>query len=373
MSKVRVIQIASMRQRAGIENFIMNIVDNINTSKVQIDFIYTWDERGPFDNRLEENGCRFYRLTPYSKNLFVTILHIVQLYIFFIKNRDIDVVHIHGNTAIGCLDTFVAKLAGVNNIVVHSHNSGIGKTSKKVLHNFLKIIINPFIDYRFACSEQAWDWMFLKSKKNLNSNEIINNGIDTKKFLYNEDIANLQREKWGLNDNLVIGFVGRLSEQKNTFFLIEVFHELLEIKPNAKLLIVGDGEYKKSLQKKVKDLCMDDKVIFTGVQSNVNDLMQAMDIFVLPSLWEGFGIVLIEAQAAGLPCVVSDVIAKEVLITNLITQVSLNKSAKKWAKIIIKANGQYEHSNTYEDIVSSGFDVKSTAFWLENFYLDKIN
>lgn len=373
MNKSRILQIAGMRHRAGIENFIMNVVDNIDTSRIQIDFLYTWTERGPFDDRLERKGCKLYRIDSYGKNPIKIISHTKQLYNLLKNNKDIGAVHIHGNTAIGCLDACIAKISGIKRVIVHSHNSGVGSFRSKLLHKIIKRIIDPFIDDRFACSEQAWNWMFLKHNKYSGVNKIIQNGIDTKKYVFNKDIRKYQKEKWGLKENLTVGFVGRLTEQKNPLFLLEIFNSLLKFEPKAKLMIVGDGEYKEVMQKKVLELNIDEQVIFTGVQPNVNDLMQAMDVFILPSVWEGLGIVLIEAQAAGIPCIVSDIIAEEVLITNLITKISLKENVDSWAKTILNAIKYNEKLDTYKEIVHSGFDIKTTAEWLEAFYLGEMD
>ncbi len=370
MKKTRIVQIAGMRYRAGIENFIMNVLSSMNIETIQFDFIYTWEEEGPYDQDIKRLGCNIINVTPYGKSFVKIIKHFKELYNYFKENQDISAVHIHGNTATGCLDAIIARISGVKRVIVHSHNSGVNGMRNKVLHSISKVLIAPFITERFACSKQAWNWMFFNRKNKIGVDKIVFNGIDAKKYIYDEEMAFKQKQLFNFNDSIIIGFVGRLTEQKNPLFLIEILSEFLKIEPNSKMLVVGDGELFDDVKKSVIQNGLKDNVILAGSRSNVNELFQAMDIFVLPSLWEGLGIVLIEAQAAGIRCVVSDVIAEEVYITDLVKTLSIKKSAKDWAVEIHNTYKASKKENQYERVVEAGYDIENTANWLHDFYLE---
>ena len=199
----------------------------------------------------------------------------------------------------------------------------------------------------------------------------MNNAIDTQRFAFDLSTRAGIRKVFGYADELVIGHVGRFDAAKNQSFLLDVFSEIVKREPNAKLLLVGDGPLRKQIETKVAALGLSDRVIFTGVRSDVADLMQAMDILVFPSKNEGLPVTLVEAQAAGLPCVISDSIPKDAVITkNLVTTLSLQDSPEKWAEHVLsrKQEARSDHS---EEVKAAGFDIRETAKWLEEFYLDK--
>ena len=195
------------------------------------------------------------------------------------------------------------------------------------------------------------------------------NAIDTNKFIYNKDIRRQKRKELNIENKFVVGHVGRFHPQKNHDFIIDIFKELNEKRKNSVLLLVGDGELRQSIENKVKELNLLDKVIFTGVRDDIPELLQSMDVFVFPSLYEGLPVTLIEAQATGLPCIVSDTITHEAIISSNIQSVSLQKSAEEWAdKILLIDNGS-NRENAAIEIINSGFDVNEIAKMLIDFYL----
>ena len=222
----------------------------------------------------------------------------------------------------------------------------------------------------FMCSRPAGIWSFGEKAVDSGQVRFIKNGIESERFAFNEEIRVRKRCELNLGDRLVIGHVGRFVLPKNHTFLIDIFAEIHKLKPNAVLMLVSDGPLMEEIQQKVKRLRLDNAVLFLGKRSDVNELMQAMDIFILPSLWEGLPLTGVEAQAAGLPTMMSDSITEEVCITPYAHMLPLNSGAKAWAGEALKLSETTRRTNTHDSIVRAGFDIRETAQWLESFYLE---
>lgn len=256
---------------------------------------------------------------------------------------------------------------GVNVRIAHSHNSNQDKNFKYLVKMFYRRQIPKYATYLFACSQAAGDWMFCGAKF-----EVLNNAIDSEKYIYSKDKARSMRQHLGINENqLVVGHVGRFSYPKNHTFLVDVFKNISE-KTDAVLLLVGDGKLRSEIENKVKMLGIEERVIFTGLRDDVPDLLQAMDLFVFPSNYEGLPVTLVEAQAAGLPCFISDKVPMECKKTDLVHQIKLTQRADQWAEDVMKYY-PYERKNTHKEIVESGFDIKANAKNLVAFYVNELN
>ena len=280
----------------------------------------------------------------------------------FFKDHSYDVVHIHsGSISILGLFSYYAKKNGIKKVIVHSHCSVERISIKnKILRTIFSTLMKNNVDAYFACSKLAAEAKFTDSIVN-NSVRIIKNGVNVDKFCYDGIKRDLIRSEIGYKQNdFVVGHVGRFSYQKNQDFLIDVFHNLRELMPNAKLLLIGNGELKETIIEKINKLGLEKDVRFTGNVDNVNDYMQALDCFVLPSRYEGLPIVGVEAQAAGLPCFFSKNITDELNVTKLANFVSLDDGSEKWAKYI--ADFKYGRRELMiENITSCGFNVKTQA------------
>ena len=222
--------------------------------------------------------------------------------------------------------------------------------------------ISKYADELFACSKKAGQWMF-----NTDNFITLNNAINSKEYAYNEKKSKDLKEALGLSNKFVIGHVGRFFKQKNHTFLIDIFKELSQINEDAVLMLVGGGELEEEIKNKVNELGLSDKVLFLGVRDDIPDLMQVMDVFLLPSLYEGLPLVLVEAQAAGLKCVISDTISSESIITNNVKIMRLEDSINEWAKCV-NSFSRYIRSNTIEDIKRNKFDIEVNVKWLQNYY-----
>ena len=265
---------------------------------------------------------------------------------------------------------FIKKYSNVPTRIIHSHNSSFnnqfGNSIRMILGYFSKLFQSSSTNC-LACSKKAAYWLFRKSTVENSKVELINNGIDINKFKYDVKIRNIFREKLGISDKVVIGNVGRFTFQKNHKFLLEVFNEYLKINNEAILLLVGEGELEEEIRNKMKDLNIDNKVIFYGISNEVEKLMQAMDCFVMTSFYEGLPIVGVEAQASGLQLILSDKITNEIKIISNVKFISLNDNARIWACELDKSI-KLQRKDTSNELIKKGFDIESIAKKLEELF-----
>ena len=296
---VRVAQVIGMAVNGGVESCIMNYYRHIDKTKVQFDFLVESTSNIIDKEKIEAMGGKVIIIPPYTK-IFKYIKELKRIF----KEGNYDIVHSNMN-ALSVFTLFTAWLAKIKVRIAHSHSTTNKKEWKK---NLIKNILRPFskvfaTDY-FACSELAGRWLFGNRTFNKGKVTIINNAIEVDKFLFNEEVRNQMRKELNIEDKFVIGHVGRFVEQKNHTFLIDIFYEVQKERPNSILLLVGDGPLYNMIYQKVERLGILDKVIFAGVYNDVSKFYNAMDMFVFPSLYEGLGMVLVEAQINGLPCLV---------------------------------------------------------------------
>ena len=357
---IRILHIVTYMGRGGLETMIMNYYRNIDRSKVQFDFLTHRQERWDYDDEIEELGGKIYhlpRLNPFSPK------YLKSLDSFFKEHKEYKIVHCHQDCLSG-IPLKYAKKNGVPFTIAHSHSSNQNKDLKYLVKLAAKKNICKYSDHLFACGKEAGEWMFKTSDF-----QILNNAIDTQKYIYNEEKSLQIKEELCITDKFVIGHVGRFRKEKNHDFIIDIFKEVCEKEPNSILLLVGDGPLEEEIKKKVNSLGLEDKVKFLGARDNVNDLMQAMDVFLMPSLYEGFGIVLMEAQASGLKCVISDSIPTDAIITQKVKRLSLGDDISTWVEEIL--SNKSERKEGIKDIEKSKYDITSNAKWLENFYIER--
>lgn len=365
---IRVLHVLAQRPSGGIGSFLYNMHSNIDTSKVQFDYLICDENaQGEFDNRVKSLGGRVYVLSPLrNRKLFV---YIYELCNFFKKYKEYNIVHGHLANA-ASIYFFIAKRYGINHRIIHSHNTKYSDYKLNSIRNyFLQLPLKKVANRFFACSLKAADFLYGKKHVEQNKVEIIQNAIDAKRFRFDNCIRNNVKRELGLEDKFVLGHVGAFVPQKNHSFLIDIFNEVYKQNPNTVLLLIGTGILEQEIKEKVKSLGLDDAVFFLGRRIDVNKLMQGFDIFLLPSLYEGLPLVGIEAQAAGLKCLISDTVTEEIKITDLVDFISLS-SLSEWTKTILKYENNYNRKDTYEEIVNAGYDVAHAAEKLQNFYLN---
>ena len=356
---IRILQIvSSLNQGSGVLQVVLNWHRNIDKTKIQFDYLYFTETPVNCKNEIENLDGRYYKL-PYPSFLKPWIF--IKAVKDFFKTHKYNIIHSH----VIHLSFFfypIAKLYGVKNIIHHSHTTKLSDKFLNGLRNkFLFFFVRPFITKKLACSNLAGNFLF---KKNYT---VINNGIDTEKFKFNQEVRNKMRKELNIENNFVVGNVGRFEIQKNYPFLIEIFNEIYKQDKNSVLLLVGDGSLRKQIEKQVQSLKLTNSVKFLGMMKDVINVYQVIDILVMPSFYEGLPVVGVEAQAAGLPCLFADTISKDILICNS-KQLSLNLSAKLWADEILK----YKHFIREDEsgtIKKKSFDIKETAKKIQNIYL----
>ncbi len=277
-----------------------------------------------------------------------------------IKENHYDVVHINQNSASMAMDMFVCKQCKVKTIIGHSHNT---KCNVLWQHYLFRPFVNMLCNYRFACSKDAGKWVFGKRK----DVTVYNNAINSSEYAFNEATREEFRTKFNLNDKYVIGFVGRLQKQKNLFRVLSIFAEVRKKDDNSVLVLVGDGSQRKELEQFVRENNLDDSVRFLGRRDDVAKLMSMFDVFFLPSLYEGLGVVAVEAQASGLRCVVSDKVPAPNLNGN-VEYLSLDLPDEKWAECLLM-KPYVDRKLASEQIKKGNYDITIEAIKLQDFYL----
>lgn len=363
-SPLRVLHVVVNMNRGGAEMLLMNLYRNIDKSMIQFDFLTC--KEGVFDQEIIELGGIVHRV-PYITDVGHRG-YVNELNHFFHTHKEYKIIHSHMDKMSG----LVLKAAKDNNIptrIAHSHNtSSEGNTLAKFYKWYVGKNIASSATHLFACSNQAAHWLFREKKKEA---KILRNGIETSSFKFSALIRKQIREEFLIDESsFVIGHIGRFNHQKNHSYLLKIFAKVARKHTNAYLLLVGDGVLRKEIEKKIKKLKLEERVILTGVREDIPHLLQAIDLFVFPSLHEGLPVTLIEAQAACTPCMISDVISREVdMGLNLINYISL-KDQGRWIDEIDKQINT--RASREVDSVSAlgkkGYDIKSTASWTEGFY-----
>lgn len=354
---LRVVHIIGKVEMGGVQAVVMNYYRNIDKTKVQFDFIIDGYNETPIDEEIKSMGGKVYKIEPYEKNIFKNMLQCYKIF----KTNKYTIVHCHLNT-LSVFPLFVAWICKIKIRICHNHSTAAKGEGKK---NLIKYILLPFsklfATHYCACSELSGRWIFGNNFYNKGKVKLIKNAIDINKYSYNKSVRDKKREQMNLNNKFVIGHVGRFVYQKNHNFLIDIFNEAYKINNNLILILVGDGQLKNQIQYKVKKLGLKDNILFLGNRFDVPELMQAMDLFLLPSFYEGLPVVGVEAQAAGLKCIFSDSITYETKVTNLVEFIGLNKSPKYWANQIIKYSDRYNRENTDIQIKKAGYEIKIAA------------
>lgn len=367
---IRVLHCVYGMNRAGLETFIMNIYRNIDRSKVQFDFLVRTPKKCDYDDEIYSLGGKIYYV-PSRRRGIIKSLKIIDE--FFRNHNEYNIIHSHVSSLSDVTVLKMAKKYGVKCRIIHSHSTNqLGNPVHKFLHRYNQLFIKSYATDYFACSNSAAKWMYPSNLYNKKEFKIIKNGIEPEKYIYNEDIRNRKRIELGVKDKFVVGHIGRFHPVKNHKFIVDIFHEIFKRERDSFLLLVGDGEMREEIEKKVEDLGLKNNVLFTGVRTDIPDLLQAMDVFLFPSIFEGLPVTLIEAQASGLKCFVSDnVITREVNVSNLVQFISLKNSAQHWAEKIL-ASRKYHRISTIDSIRIAGYDIREIAKELQYWYESRV-
>lgn len=364
---IRVLHVIGIMNRGGAETMIMNLYRHIDRSKVQFDFVENSSEPAIFDEEIISLGGRIYRCPHYNgKNHFTYVKWWNEF--FQAHSKEYPIVHGHlGSTA--AIYLAIAKKYGVYTIA-HSHSAGTDHSMKSYLYRIMSHNTRNVADYFFACSEAAGLDRFGRKVTSGTHYAVLNNAIEVDKFSYNPDVRQSVRRELGYEPNqIVVGHIGRYTKEKNHAFVLKIFSELKKLNDDARLLMIGGGPLHTQITQASERMGIFSDTVFTGVRSDVDQLVQAMDIFVRPSLYEGLPVTMVEAQAAGLPCLISDKVPPECILTEgLVDVMPLSAGAEAWADEILEKRNTPRTDRSAE-IAAHGFDITTEAVKLQEFYL----
>lgn len=355
----------------GQEAFIMNMYRNVDREKVQFDFFTPYycaneslrAEIESMGGRVFEKEGRFD--TQGNKNDFLENLTA------FFEEHQYETVHIHSGSIFSlAFGARIARKSGAKKVIVHSHCTGFDNLKYRLIKAASPFIFKGNATHYLACSKLAAAWKFPSSVMKSGNYTVIKNGIDLEKFTYQPENRAKYRKDLGLEDQFVICHIGRFTEQKNHSFLIEVFFEIQKRLPNARLLLIGEGPLKEPAEAQVQELGIADKVSFLGIRRDVSEILQASDLFLFPSVFEGLGIVAIEAQATGLPVVASEEIPEEADVTPLFHRLALKQGASHWAEEILSLSPAGDRLGCAALLKEHGYASKDAAAVLQGIYLE---
>lgn len=365
----RILQIFPTLTRGGLETCVMNIYRTIDRTEYQFDFLVNKGD-GPYRDEILAKGGRIY-VVPQAVNGFLTYCKALDS--FFCEHKgEFRVVHLHASSLSNLISLYYAKKYGIRVRIIHSHNSTLPKKGVRgkfhlAIHKFFKLFVKSVATNYLGCSEVALDWMY-KGTGIRDKAVFIKNCILTENFTFNLERRRKVREEFGIQSEYVIGHIGRMVAQKNQLFLLEIFAEILKLRPDSKLMLIGDGCDKDKIRKKGVALGIDNNIIYAGIREDVNRLMLAFDIIVMPSLYEGLPVCLVEAQASGLPLLVSDTISQQSKLLDCVEFKSLSAPPQEWAQSAIRLAENTKREDTSAIICEKGFDSTETTKQLIQIY-----
>lgn len=367
-----ILQITYSLKAAGIETFVVNLYRAIDREKIQFDFVSYYDggHKEFYDKAVQEMGGKIYKLGyPQRRKIINNIKIRVRLY-KCIKNNGYEIVHVHGSSGVAILEVMIAKLAGARKVIIQSHSSDISHdASFGRLQKCLTFLARPlwgiFCDHFFACSNNSARWLY--TKKQCEKVVLIQNGIFTKRFFPSVEQYHEWREKHGIDSKeLLVGHVGSFTPAKNHSYIVEIFKSLHGLCSESRLVLLGDGPYRDKIKKQISENELDESVLFTGVSEEVAQWMNACDVLIFPSLYEGLPLVCVEAQYVATPIIVSNTVTREVAISDKIYYLDINESPSVWAEKILSIK-----TKTFQrDLYTNKFDIESVASRMEKFYME---
>ena len=356
---VKILQIVGSMHPGGIENFVMNLYEHIDREQFPFDFVVHKQQAGDYTERIEELGGKSYLLSRLTRNPIQNLLGIYRL----VKENHYDIVIRHTPNALIAPQLLAARLAGAHTIC-HAHSE---TDKQKVLHVLGKGLLKIAAERRIACSVNAGKWMFGKQHY-----EIVHNAVDISLFQYSREKEERIRNEFQLGERHIYGHVGNFVWSKNHLLMLHIFKEIQKQDPEAVLIFVGQGTMQKEIEEEIQKLSLQNSVILTGVRKDVPALMSAFNMLLFPSVYEGLPLTLIEAQAAGLPCLISDSITKDVIVTEgLVKSYSLDKQPEEWAAEavqMVRENSDAIRECQREQIVKAGYDLDELVKWYQDYF-----
>lgn len=357
---IRVAQIIGKMNAGGVKTVVMEYYTHINREQVQFDFIVDDDSLDVDGEEIQKMGGRVFLVPRYQK----LIPYIASLYHIFQREK-FQIVHARINT-LNVFPLFAAWLAGVPVRIAENLTTSHPSEKKTFLKKCLRPFQGVFATHRMACSEHCARWMYGPNYQRRGV-KIFKTAYSVEKYGYQPQVREEQRARLEVQDCFVVGNIGRLAPQKNQMFLMEIFAELVKEEPRARLLLIGDGPLRDELEQWARQLGVYEKILWLGTQKEVWSYYQAMDSFVFPSLYEGLGIVVVQAQNSGLPCIVSDQVPLEANITGSLRFLPLSASVQEWAEAILSKRGMQRRDQS-DKVKKAGYDIRQSAIELAAYY-----
>lgn len=381
---IRVLHVLGGVGLGGAESRIMDLYRQMDRDEIRFDFLVhssavkggtfaAWEEEKDdandrkkqfYEDEIRAMGGRIFVLPKFRVYNYFSYKKAVTA--FFAAHHEFQVVQGH-MTSTAAIYLPIAKRFGIPVTVAHARNAGVLKGPKGIATRYFRRGLAKKADVLFACSHLAGEDVFGKKAMEQGGVKIIHNAIDVKRFVFDEKKRQEAREDLKVTDKLVLGHVGRFDYQKNHPYLLEVFAAVCEKRADAVLLLLGDGQARPAMEERCRELGIADRVKFLGNRKDTQRFYQAMDVFLLPSFFEGLPGVLVEAQAAGLACIVSDTVTREAQATDLISWLSIDELPERWAEEIVK-RASYVRRNTEKELTEAGFDVRTQAACYAAFY-----
>ena len=367
--QVRVLHVLGTTNLGGAESRIMDLYRHIDREKIQFDFLIHTTKEGFFDQEIKQLGGKIYYLPSFRVYNYFAYKKACRE--FFAAHREFQAVQGH-MTSTASIYLPIAKKAGVPMTIAHARSAGVDKGMKGWITKLLRKNLYRKCDYMFSCSDLASRAVFGDKQYEAGKVVFVPNAVDTKDFAPDEYMREKIRREYGLENSFVIGHVGRFHYAKNHEFILDIFAEVLKQNKQAKLFLLGDGPRRQEMEEKAAELGIKERVIFAGNQNPVAPYYQAMDVFLFPSRFEGMPGTVVEAQAAGLPCLIADTITTQVKVTELVTFLSLEQSAKLWAEQLNRIAAEQKiqkNAETEIDLSKTNYDVNYQVKQYEQFYL----
>ena len=350
----------------GVETFLLNIYRNIDRNRYVFDFLTPG--KTTYSQQIEElkSYCSNVYELRVCQNRFIRLIQFFIRFILFLRIHKYKIVHIHtGSLYLQTVAVLACRFAKTPNVICHSHGA---KKYGSLLSKVCKKIVTKLSNYQLSCSKLACHSIFDEKSEEFKNIIILRNGIDVEKFKFSVKAREEYRKELKIENKLVIGHIGNFVEAKNHLFLIDVFKKIAKLNDNTILLLVGDGQLRNKVENKIIQLGLSEKVLLLGHKKDIPELLSTFDAFVFPSIHEGFGISVIEAQASGLKCYISDSISNEVDVTDLVYRISLNTSAQYWANNILNNIKNIDRKSYNKLLLDKGFTLKELGNNIQKLY-----
>lgn len=364
MYKKKILHLSLTESIGGIVSFQTNLFKHIDKNAVSFEFVTTYpaSESIPL---FKDSNVKIHHLPP-QRTVLPYCLSLYKL----LKTEKYDAVHIHKNSCANPMAFIICRIAGVKRIIAHSHNTAsVGGKTADIFHFLFRPLVRKISDVKLACSTEAAMWLYgEKYFKNNNTIQIIKNGIETDLFSYNEKVRNEVRSEFGWDNKLVLGHAGNFIPQKNHYFMVDIIAEAIKSEKNIIMLFLGSGDAMESVREYAIKKGVSEHIEFMGSRSDIARFYQAMDLFLFPSFHEGLPIAGVEAQTADLPCLFSDAVTSEIMITNRAVFMPLDSGASEWAKKAVSLAKTYGRKNVVDKIAASGYDAADLGKRMERIY-----